>query len=194
MERIKTGKIGRQKLQDMAILKFPFGTLDVRGPQLLTDHQIGSGVDIHVQVPEMKQMVLLSKASPTGRGDWRTQRKSKSMNLEAILQLPTKTLERNLRRIGQDLSNAFSNLREQQSSPSQVLKLTVYLCMKKYFVMPKSVEESDWTFWDEEDERMGKKVWLQLFSVKPDAGECFSCILRMNNAIASSDDAALFNL
>nr|XP_024380206.1 linoleate 9S-lipoxygenase-like [Physcomitrium patens]PNR51725.1 hypothetical protein PHYPA_010913 [Physcomitrium patens] len=182
MERIKAGKIGRQKLQDMAILKFPFGTLDVRGPQLLTDHQIGSGVDIHVQVPEMKQMVLLSKASPTGRGDWRTQRKSKSMNLEAILQLPTKTLERNLRRIGQDLSNAFSNLREQQSSPSQVLKLTVYLCMKKYFVMPKSVEESALIIRNfHKDEFLLKAVSVELPDKSAVYFPCNSCVYNTNH-------------
>lgn len=76
--------------------------------------------------------------------------------------------------VGQGISDILlENLQKQEESHLQVLKVTVELCKKEYFVVPKSVAESDLKFSDEEDERLGKKVWFQLVSVEVDPGECF---------------------
>lgn len=67
---------------------------------------------------------------------------------------------------------------QKQEDRLQVLKVTIELCKKEYFVLPKSVAESDVTFCDEEDERLGMKVWFQLVSVDVDPGECTVMIMH----------------
>lgn len=74
--------------------------------------------------------------------------------------------------IDQRISDVLLQLQKQES-PLKVLKVTIELCKKEYFVVPKSVAESDLKFCDEEDERLGKKVWFQLVSAEVDPGECF---------------------
>jgi len=73
-------------------------------------------------------------------------------------------------RVGQGISDVLLELQKQKSH-LQVLKVTIELCKKAYFVVPKSVAESDLKFWDEEDERRGKKVRFRLVSVEVDPGE-----------------------
>lgn len=73
--------------------------------------------------------------------------------------------------VDQRISDVIFQLQNQET-PLEVLKVTIELCKKEYFVLPKSVAESDVTFCDEEDERLGMKVWFQLVSVDVDPGEC----------------------
>jgi len=58
-----------------------------------------------------------------------------------------------------------------QDSHLKVLKVTIELCKKEYFVVPKSVAKSELKFWDKEDERLGKKVRFLLVSVEVDPGK-----------------------
>lgn len=78
--------------------------------------------------------------------------------------------------VDQRISDLFQL--QKQEDRLQVLKVTIELCKKEYFVLPKSVAESDVTFCDEEDERLGMKVWFQLVSVDVDPGECTFMIMH----------------
>lgn len=72
---------------------------------------------------------------------------------------------------GQGISEAVLDFQKQSESQLQCLKISIELCKKEYFVVPKAMAESDLKFYDEEDERVGRKVWFQLVSVEVDPGE-----------------------
>jgi hypothetical protein len=74
---------------------------------------------------------------------------------------------------GQGISDALLDS-QKRDSHYQELKISIDLCKKEYFVVPKAMAGSDLKFYDEEDERFGKKVWFQLVRVEVDPGECFA--------------------
>ena len=84
---------------------------------------------------------------------------------------------------GQEVSDvSLWDFQKQDDTHLQVLKISIELCKKEYFVVPKAKAESDLKFHDEEDEILGKKVWFQLISVEVDPGECLGDSLCLATA------------
>lgn len=186
MERCIAGVAGRQPPLCMALAMKPLNrtAAAVALPQFhgaLCKHGGGCGA-LHVRVPKLRMTLsggVLVKCESNHKNSEgrRSQRRSRSLNQATssasqsrLAPVHTELELINDLYVGQGISDVLLEL-QKRDSPLQVLKVTIELCKKEHFVVPKAVAESDLKFWDEEDERLGKKVWFQLVSVEVDPGE-----------------------
>ena len=186
MERIVTGMAARPQLYStgMALKLNPF----TRAAAAAEVRQFHFGREpVHVRIiPELRiapRAVVVTCDSSRKRGGGRSPQRSRSLNQATSASVsasrpqmaPAQTgleLINDLLR-GQGISDALLDS-QKRDSYYQELKISIDLCKKEYFVVPKAMAGSDLKFYDEEDERLGKKVWFQLVSVEVDPGECFA--------------------
>lgn len=77
--------------------------------------------------------------------------------------------------IGHGLGSVWNRVLEEKREDETLveIKATVVVCKKDFFVTPVAVPAGVFTVCDQEDEELGKKVFLQLISEEADPSEYF---------------------
>lgn len=78
-------------------------------------------------------------------------------------------------KVGHGLGSVWDRVLEEKREEETLveIKATVVVCKKEFFVTPVAVPAGDFMVCDQEDEELGKKVFLQLISEEADPSEYF---------------------
>lgn len=129
-----------------------------------------------VAVPRVSKCVTC-KAVDDEKGSRKNRQKRPGQSRSAVGyegMVRTSVHEGNLK-IGHSLGNVWDHVFEEKRVEESLveMKATVVVCKREFFVTPVAVAEGVFTVCDQEDEELGKKVFLQLISEEADPSESF---------------------